>query len=513
MRPAVSSTLLALSLSAGCMLVLDPDDYGDPPVDGGDTSVGGTGGMGGATSATGPGAGGGGGVVDPECSSEKLSVDTTWSRTGDADPGTVHAIDVTSDAAGNVYLLGACTGTAMVAGQTIDCTDGETMFVLKMSPEGRSHWHKRIVSSTLAPRAVIAVAADGSRIWVAGGYGAAVDGSDDIAVAGCIETVDLADGGSGDLFVAQLNVDGACQWVQRHGGFAGSDYVTDLAVMDASTVAVVGRFHDEMNIGEKTIATSLANGAAFAATFNDDGIPGWLQGFDAGNVEDTDVRVAYRSGVLVAAGTFDGNFAGSNVMGGGYSDIFIVPLDDKEAGAPGTAVLLGGSSHDRLLDLTLGALGPTVLIGFQSPELKVGAESLTADAAMEAAVIGLSGSLGLRFAIDLDGSVEEGSAMTDENDHDVVFTVTSGKSLTGTITANGKDVFIGRVGCAGQLRWIDGFGDGDGQHAHGVTPAPEGGAYLAGNFLGSIDFGQGNLPAGEFTDVFVAHFAPPRLAR
>jgi hypothetical protein len=85
--------------------------------------------------------------------------------------------------------------------------------------------------------------------------------------------------------------------------------------------------------------------------------------------------------------------------------------------------------------------------------------------------------------------------------------------LTGTITANGKDVFIGRVGCAGQLRWIDGFGDGDGQHAHGVTPAPEGGAYLAGNFLGSINFGQGNLPAGEFTDVFVAHFAPPRLAR
>jgi hypothetical protein len=55
-------------------------------------------------------------------------------------------------------------------------------------------------------------------------------------------------------------------------------------------------------------------------------------------------------------------------------------------------------------------------------------------------------------------------------------------------------------------------GDGDGQHVHGVTPAPEGGAYLAGNFAGSINFGQGNLTAGEPSNVFVAHFEQPRLA-
>lgn len=77
---------------------------------------------------------------------------------------------------------------------------------------------------------------------------------------------------------------------------------------------------------------------------------------------------------------------------------------------------------------------------------------------------------------------------------------------TDVLNSNGTDVFLAKFGPGGQPLWAKSFGGNNTQVAQAVTFDGAGNAIVVGNFLGTINFGGGNLnsPGCCFEDLFIA---------
>jgi len=488
------------TIASGCALTLDPDEYLDAPPGSGGKGLGGAGGAGATASA----AGGGG---DPACSSDEAPT-IAWSSHISADPSAVYARDVAADSDGNIYLLTTCVSGATIVDSMLglDCASAaEHLVVIKLDATGVPLWSTTITSATFAERAAIAVG-DSDAVWVAGGYGALA--GEPVAITGC--PTEMSAGGR-DGFLARLHKDGgSCAWLASFGGNAGDDYATDVVGIDSDSVAVVGRFTGAMTIGTTQLTTSLMP-STFVARFDSAGTSAWAIDLKGGAVDEPDVRVAWGGGKLVAAGTFDGALDGKIPPNGGGRDIFALDIGPV-SGMHGAPALFGGVQEDRLLDVAIDARGPTLLASFETGQLDLGGSigTLVSDS-RELVVLGLSPDLSPRFALDEDGQIAPlGSLAAGASNGDLFFAVSSGETLEDSPSvAQGLDVYAGRIGCDGKLRWIDRFGDGDSQTAAGAAMLPDGTAVIAGDFNGAIDL-DAHLDSGTGRDVFAVRFDSPR---
>ncbi|HTN85002.1 MAG TPA: hypothetical protein VL242_14990 [Sorangium sp.] len=68
----------------------------------------------------------------------------------------------------------------------------------------------------------------------------------------------------------------------------------------------------------------------------------------------------------------------------------------------------------------------------------------------------------------------------------------------------GTDVFLASFDASGARRWDRLFGDSESQNGRGVALGRDGGAVIAGNFSGSINFGGMPLSSAGGADIFVA---------
>lgn len=73
-------------------------------------------------------------------------------------------------------------------------------------------------------------------------------------------------------------------------------------------------------------------------------------------------------------------------------------------------------------------------------------------------------------------------------------------------SAGGRDFFLAKFGPDGAHAWSKGFGNGDTQNGVRVAVDPWGGAVLAGELLGAMDFGGGVLTSAGSQDAFLARF-------
>lgn len=198
-----------------------------------------------------------------------------------------------------------------------------------------------------------AVAAAGSHVYVAGGFGSATANFGGIALV-------RAGSGGADAFVAALvstGTTGRFGWAQRAGG-PGDDVVTAVAVSGAS-VYVSGRFASATAMfGATALANANANGShdAFVAKLSDAGSSAdftWAQ--RAGGPGDDRANALAVSGANVyVAGEFQGPTAsfGGTVLANAttdnlYYDVFVAKLADAgPSGAFAWARRAGGPGDD-----------------------------------------------------------------------------------------------------------------------------------------------------------------------
>lgn len=196
------------------------------------------------------------------------------------------AVDVTTDAVGNVYVAGQFAGTADFdpgAGtQALTTTGGRReQFALKLDAAGNFVWARQIASA-------------GTNAF-AGGI--AVDAAGDVAVAGSASTTAIGD--RGDVLVTKLDPTGVVAWTRRTEivdtrleWTVYPNELPDVAFDPAGNVIVAGTFHGRPVFGRGEAGETRMNGGesgdVFAWKLTSGGATTWARsegsgGFDFGN--------------------------------------------------------------------------------------------------------------------------------------------------------------------------------------------------------------------------------------
>lgn len=106
------------------------------------------------------------------------------------------------------------------------------------------------------------------------------------------------------------------------------------------------------------------------------------------------------------------------------------------------------------------------------------------------------------------GQVFSASVATDQSANVIVAATVSGTVDFGggALAGNANDVVVASYDVAGTHRWSKRFGNAETQLAAAVAADANGNAIVVGSFIGTINFGGGNLSAtgNQFTDVFIA---------
>ncbi|UQA63365.1 hypothetical protein [Polyangium aurulentum] len=261
-------------------------------------------------------------------------------------------------------------------------------------------------------------------------------------------TVELCDTPEDESCDGAATCNGGLGWAKVAGGTT-EEVGYAIATDDDRNVVVAGGFMDSISLGPRSLE-SLGEHDGFIVKLTPSGEPQWIrpvQGFERQVIRD----VAMGPGDSIVA---VGDMVGETNVGGGLK-------------------LFGQGVEDALL-FKLEPDGDVVWAkSYGTP----GAESAAAVAVDAKGDIYMAGML--TMAIDLGGGPLWGNK--------------------GSV-----DVFLARLEDNGKHVWSRRYGDSLGQWVHDIAVHPAGGVVIAGQFEGTIDFGDGPLTSVGGTDAFVA---------
>jgi hypothetical protein len=350
------------------------------------------------------------------------------------------------------------------------------------------------------------------------GHGVATDASGNVFVAGTFASgVDFGGGtipaGGSNVFVAKYNSAGVHQWSRGFGDGLNQECYS-IATDPSGNVIIVGFFKGTINFGGANLASAAPTTEdIFVAKFNSAGVHQWSQRFgDTAHQWAISVATDASANVIVT-GYFVGtvNFGGADLTsaGAGY-DIYLAKFNS--AGVHQWSQRFGnGFATQFAASVAMDGNGNVLLTGTILGTVNFGGADLVG--AGSDVFLAKFNSAGVhqwsqRFG-DSDGQ-NGGSVVTDGSDNVLLTGGFSGTVNFGgaDLVGMGSDVFLAKFNSAGVHQWSQRFGDSYHQFGHSVATDGSDNVLLTGGFIGTIDFGGGNLASGGFYDIFVAKLTP-----
>jgi hypothetical protein len=271
---------------------------------------------------------------------------------------------VATDALGNTFVTGYFVNTVDFGGGDLVSAGRGDVFLAKYNATGAHLWSQRFGGTGTDE-----------------GYALAVDGSNNVLVAGVFEnTVDfgggpLVSGGIGDIFVAKYDASGAYLW-SRGFGSTSNDFGFALAVDDLGNALVTGVFGGTVDFGGGGLA-DVGNGDVFLAKYDVTGAHLWSQRFGAqSSSSGTAIPHAISldaADSLVVTGYFTQtiDFGGGPLTSGGANrDIFLAKYAPD--GAHLWSTDFGSSMSEEGRGVALDPWGHVVLTGYFSDTVDFG---------------------------------------------------------------------------------------------------------------------------------------------
>jgi len=303
-------------------------------------------------------------------------------------------------------------------------------------------------------------------------------------------------------------------WSDSFGSVGGWQYAMGVAVDGADNIVVAGAMEGTINYGGSPF-TSAGLSDAVIVKFDAQGNHLWSKfagdtDYDSGASIDTNA-----ANDVVMTGYYGGtiNFGPAPHTSLGFADMFLVKYD-----AQGNALFsksFGGSAYDYPAEVRFAANGDIVVAGFSTGTIDFGGPPLTSSGGADIVVAKLDaagnhiwskkfGSTGSQrcqsMAIDASGNIW----LTGDFDGALNF---GGATLNG---AGSDDVYVAKLDASGNHLFSASYGDSASQISWAMNvEATSGDVFVLGGFLGSIDFGgPGSFNAGTGQDdVFLARFA------
>ncbi len=283
--------------------------------------------------------------------------------------GADYGMGVTTDAAGNVYLVGFTESTAGIAtaGTYQTAFAGSTdAFIVKFNSAGVRQWGTYFGGTEVEEGYSVAVDNAGG-VYVAG----MTDGSTNLASVGAHQA---AFAGISDQFLVKFNATtGARLWSTYYGG-PDEDIEAGVACDPTGNVYLTGQVNSATGIASagafQTVYTG--NPDVYLACFNSIGTRQWATYFGGLETEEMPSVVCDASGDILLAGTTDSDDGiAYNALHQGFragsKDGFVAKFDGAGNVVWGTYV--GGTDTEDLTDVAVDPTGKVLVAGFtQSPD-------------------------------------------------------------------------------------------------------------------------------------------------
>ncbi len=416
---------------------------------------------------------------------------------------------ITTDAAGNVYVVGYFTGTGDfnpgTGTQNMTSAGAEDVFVTKLSPSGQLIWARQF-GGTESDQ----------------GFGVAVDAMGNVYSTGYFRGTADFDPGSGtsnltafstmepDIFVSKLDSSGNFKWARQLGGFAW-DQGTGIQVDALGNVYTSGYFQGTADFDPGTGTASLVTTGGFdifVSKLDSAGNYIWARKMggpssDFGNsLAIDDAGNAYTTGIYQGTGDFDPGAGTANLTSTGNYEVFVSKLDSS--GNYVWAKSMGGTGVDWGYGIAVDKLHNVYTVGsFESTadfDPGTGTTNLSSFGGSDAFLSKLNPSGDLVWAKQFGGNANDyATAVTTDKAGNAILTgyfnatadFDPGAGTTNLTSAGADDIFACKITAAGALRWVKQAGGFSNDYSFAIKADNSGNIYTAGMFNGIADFDPG----------------------
>jgi len=271
-----------------------------------------------------------------------------WTRTIGGGSGD-SANNVATDAAGNVYVVGAYVGTVdFDPGPDVDqhtAVGGSDIFLLRLGPDGSHGWSCSLGGTLNDFGRGVAVATEGDLV-VVGQFSQTVDFD-----PGAGEDPRTSNGYF-DAFVQRLHPDGSYAWTNTVGG-TGNDAAYAVAVGPTGQIYVAGNFQRTVDFDPgpgQDLHTSLGGDDIFISRLAADGGHAWTRTFGGLGWDDVSEVAVLADGSALLTGCFedlvdfDPGPGVDEYASVGLTDAFLTLL--RPDGSYGWTYAIGGAKYD-----------------------------------------------------------------------------------------------------------------------------------------------------------------------
>ena len=497
-RPLLLLSAL-FGFSFGCQAIVGLDELRlDSASGGGAAGVGGSGGSvasSSASSSSSSGAGGGAGGGGP--------TNVLWSkRFGDFAPQ--YVTDVAVDAAGNIFVVGTFQGAIdFGSGTPVTASSDYDAFIAKLDPDGNELWSRRFGAA--GPDRIESIALTPSGDLVVGGS---------FSGAFSLDGANIAHNGGTDGFIFKFSsTNGALVWSNRFGD-AQNQRCSSVAVIPATQdVICFGDFAGTINFGAMTV-TSVGLEDIILARYSATG--NFLYAFRGGDAKQQTARsvMATASSNLYVAALFDGaiTWGVESIPSAGSGDVLIGKL--LANGDASWSMRMGDTNTQRPNAIRDVPGGGTVTVGAFEGAGQFGTKAVVSKGAYDAFVA----------RIDANGSamwvraIGDGDPMATPDDQDALDAVATDDGsifVTGYVSGTvdfgdgapsgpgDSDFFLTRLAPDGQTVWKIRAGSESPQFGRALALSGTAHLVVAGDFRGTLDFGNNPLTSAGSNDIFI----------
>ncbi|MCC6524819.1 MAG: hypothetical protein IT373_19345 [Polyangiaceae bacterium] len=412
-----------------------------------------------------------------------------------------------ADAAGNVYATGDFTGSVDFGCGALVSAGADDVFVVKYDAAGTCLWQR-------------AYGGTGTDV----GRGLALDPAGNVLVTGTfagtasIAGASLVAQGASDVFLAKLAANGTPLWGRAYGGNQASGQELGVGVVtDANNnVYLTGILRSSATIG--TLLTNQGLADAFLAKVSSAGSVLWSRSIGSSGDDAVVAPTLDASGAVVVAGAHGGvlNLGGSPLDPGSGDNLYVAKYD--AAGVHQWSRTVGNGSPVSVTGLAVSSAGRIAVAGLYRDTITF----VTQPFAQPLASAG--GADAFVASFDAAGTAVAGARYGDAADQgrtvvaynsanelvlagDLLGTVNFGNGVTLT-SAGLADAYAVRNPSNSATLWGHRWGDGAGQSVLAVALDGADNAIIGGYFAGTVDFGNGFVNSTGVNDVFMLKLAP-----
>jgi gliding motility-associated-like protein len=198
------------------------------------------------------------------CQNNELLFVSHFTGSGNNYGGATTGGSIAKDSQGNIYVLGAFSGTVNQDAFSISSTGGNDLYIAKYNNNGIIKWLKKIGSTGNESPGGIELSNDETKLYISGAF---FNTCSFDALPAIVST------GGSDGFLASYDTSGTALWA-KNVVFATGNYnspVNGLAISENDTLAIVGFFLNNVDFGSGYSFSSIGTRNLYFAKFDKTG--------------------------------------------------------------------------------------------------------------------------------------------------------------------------------------------------------------------------------------------------